>query len=684
MEIITTCQPYNPDNGNFIEQILGGMSISGTANPYTYDYDNNIFIIKRNNSFVLSDTTKPGYNYYIHFYGPNNRYLLIFGNMFERAASNYFVDARLYDLEDINSLQRPSLIDRSYYCHLSSSFHISLSPGNKLALFIKIIDPIGDGRNETIEAKIFRSDNGQEIPYHTNMGDPNSLFGYVTSGIITPEIRTDSNTNAKKVVIKNGTDVIAQSDPILGRCEIIPSPDIDFGRIDGGREETKSFTLKNAGLDCLEVTNISTNDDRLRPDTTQFPLKAGEEKVVNIIFSNINPPASDTEVTARIDVKWKWRTETTSTIDVTCTALAEVHGIYVHPPYLLNFGNVFIGCSGKLQVIIDNLSRTSRANITVSSQFPPEFRITTQIPNEVPAGGRVTMRLEFSPTNQRNYSGMITISDGYNSTIITLNGFGLKPVSINPTLLDFSTICIGKSSDLSIDISNHACSSPVTISNNISGSTNAFLILSSITTVNLNMSARLKIRFKPLQEGFHSATLNIQSSGPIAQSFSIRLSGRGIATNNISLSETMIDFGEIYWIISLNIPERSFKIGNDGCPAIIGVVIIDENPPNEHVFIIKREGHLHRPTGRFVPVPGRPGVYQPEQIDVPYPPHFPLFLLLDSSEGAPVTIKFLPMRNGEYTAKVRVTSCVGNNCSVLTVDLKGKKVRPILFPSPFP
>lgn len=158
------------------------------------------------------------------------------------------------------------------------------------------------------------------------------------------------------------------------------------------------------------------------------------------------------------------------------------------------------------------------------------------------------------------YIGIVIISGTVSGTITATVSSG-APVIAAAASLDFGSVVVGQSKDLSLSVRNTG-TAVLTVST-ISSSRTQFAVISPARPFNVSTSAEqaVAIRFQPTATGSLTATLTIASNDPVRPSTTVSLSGQGVTGAAIALSTTSLAFSAQ---TGTNPAPQTFTVRNSG------------------------------------------------------------------------------------------------------------------------
>jgi hypothetical protein len=184
---------------------------------------------------------------------------------------------------------------------------------------------------------------------------------------------------------------------------------------------------------------------------------------------------------------------------------------------------------------------TGNAALTISSVGSSNPLFTIASPSgsfTVAAGGQQTVGVRFAPAAPGAQSATLSIASNDPSrptATVSVSGTGsgtttaVPAIDVSPASLDFGTVTVGQSKDLSLTVRNTG-NAPLTI-NSVASSNPRFAVASPAVPFNVAAGSQqaLTIRFSPTTAGSQTGTLTIASNDPARASLTVGLSGSGVA-----------------------------------------------------------------------------------------------------------------------------------------------------------
>jgi Abnormal spindle-like microcephaly-assoc'd, ASPM-SPD-2-Hydin len=198
-------------------------------------------------------------------------------------------------------------------------------------------------------------------------------------------------------------------------------------------------------------------------------------------------------------------------------------------PSSINFGSVPLGSTASQSVTISN-GGTSNLTITQAAASAAGVTITgVTLPLVIDAGKQSTFNVIFAPKAAGTLAGQISIMSSISSTpsTVSLSGIGMAStaaLAASVPSLNFGSVVVGKTSALTVNLTNVG-NSNVTISKvTLSGTTYTVTGVSAGLILSPGQSATLDSTFLPLAAGSFSGSVTIASNATNSPS-TISLSG---------------------------------------------------------------------------------------------------------------------------------------------------------------
>jgi hypothetical protein len=212
-----------------------------------------------------------------------------------------------------------------------------------------------------------------------------------------------------------------QSTPGAAAISLAPAS-IKFGSVPIGDTASQSVTITNNGGSGLTVTQASATAAGVTVKGISLPLVigAGKQSTFDVVFSPKTAGALSGNVSVVSDLSGS-----PSTVSLSGTGMAATALLTTNAPSL-NFGNVAVGKSSALSVILTN---AGNSNVTVSKVSVSNARYSVSGVSAgliLSPGQSATLDATFSPLASGSLPGTVTVtSNATNSpATITLSGTG--------------------------------------------------------------------------------------------------------------------------------------------------------------------------------------------------------------------------------------------------------------------
>ncbi|MBI4904896.1 MAG: choice-of-anchor D domain-containing protein [Acidobacteria bacterium] len=212
-------------------------------------------------------------------------------------------------------------------------------------------------------------------------------------------------------------------------------------------------------------------------------------------------------------------------------------------PTSLAFGDVEIGASRELEIVLRNRMPFSFTETVMRMPAGPFTIVTPSAPFTVPASGQLALGVRFRPAATGTQS--VTFAVAGINIAISGNGVAARPAAeVSPTRLDFGRVAVTQARELSLTVRNPG-STPLPI-DNITITNARFSIVSPPTppppfTVGSGLVQVVTVRFSPIAPGEQSGVMRIAG-------VDVTLAGIGEsppAAPSIAVTPSSLDFGTV-------------------------------------------------------------------------------------------------------------------------------------------
>ena len=220
----------------------------------------------------------------------------------------------------------------------------------------------------------------------------------------------------------------------------------------------------------------------------------------------------------------------------------------------LNFGQVALGQSVDLTCTITN---TGTGILTGSATTVPPFSLASSDTFTLPAGQSQSVVVRFTPDRAGFVEKILTVTSNGGSAAIVLRGTGVQDsvLAVNPARLNFGSVRVGQSRDLSLTVQNVGGG----ILDRTVCAPGGFSVVSADSfSLSTGQSQSLTIRFRPSRASAFNATVTFTANpcdalNPQPDSTTAVISGVGVeeiatsqayvanrASNTVSVVNTAI------------------------------------------------------------------------------------------------------------------------------------------------
>jgi sugar lactone lactonase YvrE len=185
--------------------------------------------------------------------------------------------------------------------------------------------------------------------------------------------------------------------------------------------------------------------------------------------------------------------------------------------------------AAKTVTLTNNLAAPLSISVTVSDQFAIASNTCPVNPATLPAAGKCTVGVTFSPRTVGAITGTLTFTDNALTSPqkVTLSGTGSAPLTFSATSINFSTVTVGTTSS----------PRPVTVTNRLSSPVAMGAVVTSLkfnvasntctgTNLAAGASCTVNVTFSPTATGLVNGTLTFNDAA-VTSPQTVNLSGTG-------------------------------------------------------------------------------------------------------------------------------------------------------------
>jgi hypothetical protein len=314
----------------------------------------------------------------------------------------------------------------------------------------------------------------------------------------------------------------------------------------GDQSPAQTITLANTGTTTIYIDTIQTTPDFTVVDDPNIctAILPGPSCLLTVTFnpqstapSTNGAPAPTTRISA-IEIT----TDSSSALDFISLLGTATPSALSLSPLALNFGAVQVGSSATLPLQITNTSAAPAVFNAITATG--DYAATGDCPtsgNTLAPTTSCTIQIVFTPTQPGTRTGALNIATSLTTLPLSapLTGIGIEShLQITPGSLDFGSIAIGASANLSLTVANTGTAPVTALTFAITGDY-AITVPCTLTTLQPGASCPITVTFTPTTLGARPATLTITSpnSGPDSTSPDIvPLTGTGVANGSFLLT----------------------------------------------------------------------------------------------------------------------------------------------------
>ena len=311
---------------------------------------------------------------------------------------------------------------------------------------------------------------------------------------------------------------------------LIPGNPLSFGQVNSGQTATQTLTLtNNSSATPVTIRRITSGWPFLANTTCGATLTYHQTCTVNLTYSPLNqiqtgstgtPFNTDAgtliiESDALTSPNIINLTGQTTPIFVSTPTNTAPLVAYTASQNSLTFPATPVGNISTPQTVV--LSNTGTTVIRIAAlQTTPDFTATSNCAALIPAAA-CTITVTFTPTTTGTRISALEISSDSSTALEFISLIGAaspSTINLSPTFLDFSTIPLGTSSTLPIQITNNG-TNPATF--NSLTTTGDYTVASGTCPATGSplapaASCTLQLTFTPTQTGTHAGTLSLSTS----------------------------------------------------------------------------------------------------------------------------------------------------------------------------
>ncbi|MFH1843695.1 MAG: choice-of-anchor D domain-containing protein, partial [bacterium] len=311
----------------------------------------------------------------------------------------------------------------------------------------------------------------------------------------------------------------------------VVDPDVlDFGSVTVGNNALRSFTISNTGDGTIAGTVTSPCAEMLIVDGAAYSLTRNQTNEVTVMFV----PAAAGPYVCTLD------TGDDLCSDVICTGTGVDPPECTVAPTTLDFGTLTVGNTADLNFSITNTGGGTLSGLVAGGTAHYSL-VSGGGQYDLTAGQSVTVKVRFLPTASGTHLCVIDTGSDLCSDV-SCTGVGEDPTAcgVAPTTLDFGSVQIGSTLDMTFTITN---TGTAILNGNVTESSSHYSIPlgGGPFTLDPGNSVVVTVRFAPTLGGTH---LCIIDTGQDLCS-DVSCTGDGFGPPECDVSPDILDFGTV-------------------------------------------------------------------------------------------------------------------------------------------
>lgn len=338
-------------------------------------------------------------------------------------------------------------------------------------------------------------------------------FAPTAVGLFSANATVNSDGGARSVGLTGTGDEPRREAPPL---EVPPAP-LDFGSVTVGSSKDLSFTVTNNREETLTV-NISTVAPFSVVTEVSFSLAAGQSQEVTVRFS----PTSPGPVGGTVEV---------STTNANSEQVS-LSGTGVTCSYAITPASQSFAAEGGAGSVSVSTTPESGCNWTAVSNVP---WVTITAGSSGSGAGTVSYTVAAN-TEASERTGTLTIAGQAFTITHTITQEAPPILEVSPSALDFGTVTVGTSTDLSFTVTN---SGDGMLTGNVSTAAPFSIVTGASFSLAAKQSQQVTVRFTPTVPGSANGSAAVSSNGGSAP---VGLTGIAEQPPQLCIEPNSLDF----------------------------------------------------------------------------------------------------------------------------------------------
>jgi hypothetical protein len=360
--------------------------------------------------------------------------------------------------------------------------------------------------------------------------------GPLTGTVFAQGTPTDNSATVQSLAYMLGYGQGAGSLTLTGLP--IPNTPLSFGQLTSGQTAQQTLTLTNSGMTPITLHRITSDPPFLTTTTCLTMLTPDSTCTITLTYAPIYElPTIATDLTPRADtgtlILESDAANSPTLLDFTGTVSPILSTNPANPSILatfqlsqssLTFPTTAIGSASPTQTVTLTNTGTTTLHI-LNTLAPAGFTATTTCATLTP-GATCPLNIQSTPTPANTNTGALEIQSDASTSLefITLLGTSsASPLTLNPTTLNFGTVNISSSDQLTLQITN-TTAAPITVTNITT--TPGYTANNTCLTLAPTATCPLTVTFTPTISGSIPGTLSLFSNATTLP-LTIPLTGTG-------------------------------------------------------------------------------------------------------------------------------------------------------------
>ncbi|XP_068876459.1 hydrocephalus-inducing protein homolog [Aphelocoma coerulescens] len=215
-------------------------------------------------------------------------------------------------------------------------------------------------------------------------------------------------------------------------------------------------------------------------------------------------------------------------------------------PQEIVFQNFRVHRVSEMTLYLVNMDKSPRS-VRVTMENSPHFRLvgSNDAYHRVPAGARHTVRIHFTPDEDKDYSHELSCTSGKERIVVPVRAIGGRPILDFPDQLDFPVCIVKRSSEKTLVVQNTG-----NLEAHYEMSTKSpFSVVPARGTLGIGETMQVTVKYQPLTTGDHDVPLVVRYSTGERETIQTKLHGEAIDLN-IGLSTYSVELEKTYITMS--------------------------------------------------------------------------------------------------------------------------------------